>query len=79
MRLEEKVITIVHSNLEKKPVVTLSKNIVEDLGADSLDIMVIINALEDEFNIEISENDFKDIKTVEDIVKNLRLKFPDLE
>ncbi|CAL4323716.1 acyl carrier protein [Buchnera aphidicola] len=45
----------------------------EDLGADSLDIVELIMALEEEFNIEISDEDAEKITTVQksiDYIKN---------
>lgn len=40
----------------------------EDLGADSLDGVFIVMALEDEFNIEILDTELDSVKTVEDVV-----------
>ena len=40
-----------------------------DLGADSLDVVDLVMALEDEFNVEIPEDQVENIKTVGDIVK----------
>ena len=41
----------------------------EDLGADSLDVVDLVMALEDEFDVEIPEDQVENIKTVGDIVK----------
>lgn len=46
-----------------------ASNIQDDLGVDSLDAVDLIMALEDEFDIEIPEDQVKNIKTVGDIVK----------
>ncbi|MGL4336286.1 MAG: acyl carrier protein [Turicibacter sp.] len=40
----------------------------EDLGADSLDAVELIMALEEEYDLEISEEDAKNFKTVKSIV-----------
>ena len=48
--------------------VTLDTNIVEDLGADSLDLVDFVMSLEDEFDKEIPDEDIENIKTVGDIV-----------
>ncbi len=45
------------------------KEVVKDLGADSLDIVEMLMTLEEEFNITISDDDAVNIKTVGDIVK----------
>jgi len=41
----------------------------EDLEADSLDIVELVMALEDQFNVEVSDEDAQKIATVEDAVK----------
>ena len=48
--------------------VTPSASFVDDLGADSLDIVELVMALEEEFNIEISDEDAEKIRTVKDVV-----------
>ena len=42
--------------------------IVEDLGADSIDVLEIVMALEDELGIEIEEDKITELKTVKDVV-----------
>ena len=42
---------------------------IDDLGADSLDLVDLVITLEDEFNIEISDEDVKKIVTIGDLVK----------
>lgn len=49
--------------------ITEASYIQEDLGADSLDIVDLIMVIEDEFDIEIPEDQVENIKTVGDIVK----------
>jgi len=48
--------------------VTPKASFVDDLGADSLDTVELVMALEEEFNIEISDEDAEKIKTVGDAV-----------
>lgn len=82
MTLEEKVISIIRKNLEtpvSKKDITGDSNLQNDLGADSFAILMIINGIEDECKITIKEEDITGIKTVSDIVKTLKLKFPDIE
>jgi acyl carrier protein len=78
MKLEERVAAIVAANIEKKRTVSLDQKLVEDLGVDSLAMLMIVNALEDELNISIPDEDFRDIKTVSDIVTRLQRNFPQL-
>lgn len=49
--------------------VTPEADFVDDLGADSLDTVELVMALEEEFGIEISDEDSEKIKTVGDVVK----------
>ena len=49
--------------------ITMDTTFVDDLGADSLDIFQIIMGLEEEFDIEIPDDQVENIKTVGDIVK----------
>jgi acyl carrier protein len=42
-----------------------SASFTEDLGADSLDVVELVMALEDEFGVEIPDEDVSDIKTVQ--------------
>ena len=51
--------------------VTMDANIIDDLGADSLDVVDLVMSLEDEFNAEIPDEEVETMKTVGDIVKYL--------
>ena len=48
--------------------VTPDARLVEDLGADSANVMVLIMDLEDQFNIQIEDNAITTLKTVGDVV-----------
>ena len=48
--------------------VTQTASIVDDLGADSLDVVEIIMGLEEEFDVEIPDEDAENIKTVQQII-----------
>ena len=54
--------------------VTPVASIVDDLGADSLDVVEIVMALEEEFEIEIPDEDAEKIKTVQQIVDYIEEK-----
>ena len=52
--------------------VTLEASFIDDLGADSLDIVELIMALEEEFDIEIPDADAEKIVTVNDVVEYIK-------
>ena len=52
--------------------VTLEASFVEDLGADSLDVVELIMGLETEFDIEIPDEDAEKISTVGDAVEYIK-------
>ncbi|OQB15775.1 MAG: Acyl carrier protein [Firmicutes bacterium ADurb.Bin193] len=54
--------------------VTLESSLMDDLGADSLDLVELVMAMEQEFEIEISDEDAENIKTVGDIVNFVKEK-----
>lgn len=54
--------------------VKLGSRFIEDLGADSLDLYEFIMALEEEFGVEIPNEDLGKIKTVNDCVEYIKSK-----
>ena len=52
--------------------ITMETTFVDDLGADSLDIFQIIMGIEEEFDIEIDNDDVEKIVTVGDAVEQIR-------
>lgn len=66
----EKVKKLVAEQLDvEEDAIKEGSSIQDDLGADSLDVVDLVMALEDEFDIEIPEDQVENIKTVGDIVK----------
>lgn len=49
--------------------VTMDASVTDDLGADSLDLVDLVMSLEDEFGVEINDDQVETIKTVGDIVR----------
>ncbi len=54
--------------------ITLDTNLKDDLGADSLDAVEIVMALEDEFNISIPDEEIQNISTVKKLVEYIESK-----
>lgn len=66
----EKLKTIVSDRLDvEKDQVTPEKTFVEDLGADSLDIVELIMGIEEEFEIEIPDEDAEKLTSVGEALK----------
>jgi len=73
--VEEKVIAIVSQQLDiPKEDIKLESSFVDDLKADSLDVVELVMELEDEFEITIPDEDYEKIKTVGDAAKYIQEK-----
>lgn len=63
---------IIAEQLEIAPdTITLESSLVDDLDADSLDVIELVMAFEEEFDIKIPDEALESIKTVGDIVNTL--------
>lgn len=52
--------------------ITMDSTFIEDLGADSLDVVELVMAMEDEFDMEIDEDEAENISTVGDVVEYIK-------
>lgn len=67
--MEEKIISLIAEKLGKqKEQINLKTNLIEDLGADSLDVVELIMTFEDEFGVTLPDEDVAKMKTVGDVV-----------
>ena len=67
--VEERVVNIIVEQLGvEKSKIKSSSSFVEDLGADSLDTVELVMALEEEFETEIPDQDAEKITTVQEVV-----------
>ncbi len=73
--LEEKVIKIVVDKLGvDRAEVTPDAVFVDDLGADSLDLVELIMAMEEEFGFEIADEEAEKLRTVGDVINFIKAK-----
>jgi len=67
-QVRSKVVDIIANQLGvEKDLITAEANVVDDLGADSLDVVELVMALEEAFDLEIPDEDAENIRTVKDI------------
>jgi len=72
MAIDERVKQIIVEQLGvNEDQVTPEASLIEDLGADSLDIVELVMAFEEEFGQEIPDEDTEKIRTVADVVRYL--------
>ncbi len=65
----EKIRELLSIQLNLKPeLIKRESRIVDDLGADSLDVVELLMTLEDEFGVTVSDEEAVKIKTVDDII-----------
>jgi len=75
MAVEEKIKSIIAEQLGVKiEEVTPQASFIDDLGADSLDTVELIMALEEEFGVEIPDEDAEKMTTVGDAIKYIAEK-----
>lgn len=68
--VEERVKTIICDQLSVEPTkVVPAASFIDDLGADSLDIVELVMTMEEEFDLDIPDTEAEKIKTVDDVVR----------
>ncbi len=73
--VEERVLEIIAEQLGlDKDEIQPEASFIDDLGADSLDIVEMIMTIEDEFDVEISDEDAEKIATVQDAINYINDK-----
>ncbi|MBZ4664988.1 MAG: acyl carrier protein [Mahella sp.] len=73
MMLFEKIRDVIVDQLGVEPdEVKLESSFIDDLGADSLDIVELIMALEEEFDMEIPDEEAEKLTTVNDVVEYIK-------
>jgi len=71
--VEEKVKNIIVEKLSVEPdEVVMAASFVDDLGADSLDLVELIMAMEEAFDMEISDDQAEKLQTVQDVMEYIK-------
>jgi acyl carrier protein len=75
MTLEEKVIKLVMEQLDvTREQCLLEASFIDDLGADSLDIVELLMEMEEAFGVEIADEELEKIRTIKDVIDFLKKK-----
>ncbi len=73
--VEERVRTIICDQLAvEADKVTLKASFIDDLGADSLDIVELVMTMEEEFDLDIPDEDAEKLKNVGDVIEYINTK-----
>ena len=73
--IEERVRNIICDQLAVEPEkVTLTASFIDDLGADSLDIVELVMTMEEEFDLDIPDEEAEKLKAVGDVIKYISSK-----
>lgn len=69
MSIQDKITKIIAEKFDVDPVeIVPDASLIDDLGADSLDLVELVMTIEEEFDIEIPDDDTKNLVTVKDAV-----------
>lgn len=68
-KVQEKVVEQLGVDIDE---ITMESSFIDDLGADSLDIVELLMALEEEFDIEIPDEEAEKLSTVADVVEYIK-------
>ena len=75
MTLEEKVIGMIMEQLDvTREECVPEASFIDDLGADSLDLVELIMAMEETFNVQIADNELQQIRSIQNVLDFLRGK-----
>jgi len=78
MGLEDRISAIIVEQLGvTKEELAPNASFIDDLGADSLDIVELVMAMEEEFDIEIPDDDAEKIQTIADVISYVKDRIED--
>lgn len=70
----DRVKKVVKEELNVQDEVSENASFTDDLGADSLDVVELVMAIEEEFGIDVPDEDTQGLKTVQDVVDYIKSK-----
>ena len=70
----DRIVTIIQERQGEDFVVTENLSLKDDLNADSVDLMEFVLTIEDEFGIEISDEEIDNLQSVADVIKAIKEK-----
>ncbi|MBO4855251.1 acyl carrier protein [Candidatus Saccharibacteria bacterium] len=71
--MEKEVFKLIADTLEvDEKKITLETNFLNDLDVESLDLVDLVTAFEDKYDIEIADKDVKNLHTVGDVIKYIK-------
>ncbi len=75
MELEKKIIKIIAEKLNlSEDQIKPEASFVDDLGADSLDLVELVMAMEEEFGMEVPDEEAEKLRTVQDVIDYVKKK-----
>lgn len=75
MKLEERVIEIIMEQLDvTREECDTKASFIDDLGADSLDLVELIMEMEENFGIQMSDEELEKTRTIQDVINYLKSK-----
>lgn len=75
MSLEEKIVDIIAEKLNlSKEQIKPEASFIDDLGADSLDLVELVMTMEETFGMEVPDEDAEKLKTVKDVIEYVKSK-----
>ncbi|MCD4818991.1 MAG: acyl carrier protein [Candidatus Cloacimonetes bacterium] len=75
MKTIELIKKIIVENIDNSIIIENNTNLKKDFNLDSFDVLMIMNAIDDEFSISLEDDDFQEINTPEEIVSLLQTKY----
>ena len=75
MEIEEKVIEVIMEQLDvTREQCVPEASFINDLGADSLDLVELIMEMEENFGVEISDEELQNLRTIQDVIDYIRIR-----